>query len=338
MLGGKPIQWHLLLLYLAGRVDDDVMTGCRSMLAEDRLGDIGPTIVAALQERRVPLAREEIDFLAELVQAEQVQMERLEITDAPISVSYEFASESPHDVMADVSGEGSDRAAIEAAAECGVAIGLWRAWRLPTAGAPSPSVKRVYSVETDDDADVVAMTADIQRALAAASEPYPQVEVYPIGIELANYQRLVQTYGELLWAREPDRGIRIAGLFDFVDPTLGPRFRSDHPTVDSAELDVLASYLSRGEALLLTTGRVDDVVDPSRENAVPMSFRTDGTWVWSDATTYYLGVHRLLPDPDLTAHIRASGYVVPAVDAVAYHRAMAALRMPQNEEPAWTFG
>jgi hypothetical protein len=127
-------------------------------------------------------------------------------------------------------------------------------------------------------------------------------------------------------------------LFDEVDQEAGPRFRPDHPTVDDEELPKLVEYLRRGEALLLTTARLDDVVDQSHGNAVPMSFRTDGTWVWSDATTYYLEVHRLLPDPELAAHIRAANHVPPTVDDVARHRAMAALREPVTEEPAWTFG
>jgi hypothetical protein len=83
-----------------------------------------------------------------------------------------------------------------------------------------------------------------------------------------------------------------------------------------------------GEPLLLTTGRSEDVADRDRGTAVPASFRTDGTWVWSDAAAYYLDAHGLRPDPDLLDHIRARGYVRPAVDGVALHRAMAVLRGP----------
>jgi hypothetical protein len=165
------------------------------------------------------------------------------------------------------------------------------------------------------------------------------VEVYPTGSELPSYQRFARAYGELLWSRTPDPGVRIAVLFDEVDPVLGPRFHADHPIVeDYEEFPKLVEYLQRGEALLLTTARLDDVVEPARGNVVPMSFHTDGTWVWSDATTYYLEMHRLLPDPELVAHIRAVGHVPPIVDAAARHRAMAALQKPHAEKPAWTFG
>jgi hypothetical protein len=125
-------------------------------------------------------------------------------------------------------------------------------------------------------------------------------------------------------------------LFDEVDPETGLRFHPDHPIVNDEELPRLVEYLRRGEPLLLTTARLNDVVDPSRGNGVPMSFRTDGTWFWSDATTYYLEVHGLLSDPELAAHMRSAGRV-PPVDDVARHRAMAVLAQPTDEEPAWTF-
>jgi hypothetical protein len=96
--------------------------------------------------------------------------------------------------------------------------------------------------------------------------------------------------------------------------------------------------LRRGKPLLSTTGRLPDVVDPGRGKVVPMTFRTDGGWVWSDATTYYLSTYRLQPDPQLVSHIQSLNYATSAVDGVAMHRAMAALRAPSSEEPAWSFG
>lgn len=55
----------------------------------------------------------------------------------------------------------------------------------------------------------------------------------------------------------------------------------------------------RGEALLLTTARLKDVVNPTRGQLVPMSARSDRTRVWGDATTCYRQTHRLLPDPEM---------------------------------------
>jgi hypothetical protein len=93
----------------------------------------------------------------------------------------------------------------------------------------------MFVVEADPDSDLIDATGQIQLALVAAGESDPQVEIYPTGADLANYQRFARASGQLLWARTPDPGVRIAVLFDLVDPTLGPRFREDHPTVAGEE-------------------------------------------------------------------------------------------------------
>jgi hypothetical protein len=84
-------------------------------------------------------------------------------------------------------------------------------------------------------------------------------------------------------------------------------------------------YLSAGEPLLVTPTLDPDVVEPGLGRMVPVSFRTDGFWIWSDAATYYLRRHGLAPDPELLAHIRAADYAPPEVDGAALHRAGAAM-------------
>ncbi|MFD0540822.1 hypothetical protein ACFQY7_50440 [Actinomadura luteofluorescens] len=44
---------------------------------------------------------------------------------------------------------------------------------------------------------------------------------------------------------------------------------------------------------------------------MPLTFHTDGTWVWSGAVAYYLTEHGVPPEPDLVAHIRAAGSASP---------------------------
>jgi len=95
-------------------------------------------------------------------------------------------------------------------------------------------------------------------------------------------------------------------------------------------------YLHAGVSLLVTTAHMHDVIDRSQPNTVPMNFRTDGTWIWTDTTTYYLEHHRITPDPDLLAHIRSADYRIPALDGVAIHRAMTVLMQPAEDEPVWT--
>lgn len=335
-----PVDWHLLLLGLAGRVSDTLAARCRDLLADQRVADLGRELVAGILMESVPLFAVEVDFLGDAVgwtDADDEALSGIAITESGVPLGYGFAARSSAE---DIDGQGirADRAAIDATSALAGTQGLWRAWRLRTDNSRPGREAQVYVVEVDEDADPILVTGQIQRALVAAGQPAPPVEVYLSGFELPSYQRLARGHGELLWSRSPDPGVRVAVLFDEVDPTHGPRFRPDHPAVDGVELPKLAQYLRRGEPLLITTGRLRDVVDPARGKVVPMSFRTDGTWVWSDATTYYLEAYRLLPDPSLVAHIRALSHVPPAVDDVAMHRAMAALRAPAAGEPAWTSG
>jgi hypothetical protein len=135
-------------------------------------------------------------------------------------------------------------------------------------------------------------------------------------------------------AAEPP--VRMARVFDTVDPATGPGFAPGHRLVaDQADRDGLLAYLRGSAVLLHTTARLDDVVDRSRRGAVPASFRTDGHWVWTDTVAYYLEAHGLEPDPDLAAHIRAHGYQPPEVTEAGLRRAMEAVRRPVAR-PAWT--
>lgn len=142
--------------------------------------------------------------------------------------------------------------------------------------------------------------------------------------------------------------ILVARVFDGLEPgTDEPYFAPDHPIVhDAAERERLATYLRSGRPVLSTTAHEADRVDRLRGDVVPLSFRTDGAWIWTDAVTYYLEVHGLAPDPDLTAHIAASRYLCRAVDDVTVRRALDELSGPppgadgpaadSGESPAFT--
>ena len=158
--------------------------------------------------------------------------------------------------------------------------------------------------------------------------------MYQTGQELRAYHRLAREYGELIWAAAENPGIEVAGVFDSVDAESGPQFAPDHGKLDEEEAAKVAAYLYGGEPLLVTTATMDDILDSAHACRVPMSFRTDGTWIWCDAAAYYVAKHQLEPDCGLLAHIRAGSYILPAVDGVAVHRALAVLQGPA--EPSAT--
>jgi hypothetical protein len=123
--------------------------------------------------------------------------------------------------------------------------------------------------------------------------------------------------------------VRIGGVFDGVDPTTRrPVLAPDHPRLDRVECDRVVAYLRAGTDVMTTTALDVDQIDPSRGQIVPVSFRTDGTWVWSDEVPYYVETYALAPEPDLYRHIVARGYRCATPDAAAVRSAQLALQPP----------
>ncbi|GAB3158673.1 hypothetical protein GCM10027290_62320 [Micromonospora sonneratiae] len=338
---------HWMLLRLAGWVADGLLTTCRDWLMQGRLADVGLAASHAVRTGRVRLVDLDLELLTELCQeagAEVTSLREVEVQTLEPIPMYQFSAVPPADGSATV-GSGSDgdrvtQTAIDMAEAEPTVRGLWLAWRTPAGGAHWPPPRRVFLAETDASADVVRVTARLQRALDIAGEPDPQVEVYPVHAELPIYQQAARAAAGLLWLRAADREIRMATVFDGVHPQTGPMFLPDHPTVDDEERQRLLAYLYRGELLMQSTSLVEDVRNPALGRAVPLGFRTDGFWIWNEATTYYLERYGLAPDPSLLGHIRRRNHVfdVDALDGATIHRAMEVLRRPVDEEAAWVFG
>lgn len=330
---------HDLLLRLAGRLPDDLITRARQWLADGQEGDLARAVAFGVLGHRVPITERDRDQLADLLAADGVDPAALAaavLAEADPAPPYVFAAGAPEPA------DDIDRAAVDVVAGDARARGLWRVWRAPAQDTPWPPPRRVYLIEVDANsatAAPAALAASAQSALAEAGEAGPQVEVFPTGAALPAYQRLARGHGVLLWARTSPPRIRLAAAFDGADARTGPGFAASHPVVDDpGERRQVLDYLRAGSPLLVTTARMDDVVDRTRVGAVPMSFRTDGRWIWTDTTTYYLERHWLAPDPALLAHIRDARYAIPEVDDVAVHRAMAVLQGPPTQEPVWTVG
>lgn len=341
----RRATFHGLLLRLAGKAPDDLITQTRNWLAEGRDADAARAVTFAVLAQGIPLLDADITLLGELLEAagaDSAVLAQVPLARFDPAPPYGFGP-TPPDVPPpprpdEAPTDEVDRAAVAAAAEGAGVHGLWRAWRYPADESPWPRPRRIYLVEADEDVDLVEISARLAGRLAAAGERDPQVEAYPVGAELPTYQRLARAYAGLIWASTPTPDIRVAAVFDEFDAQTGPRFAAGHQRLeDELEARKVLEYLNAGEPLLVTTAQMDDVVDRSRRNVVPMNFRTDGTWIWTDTTTYYLQRHGLSPDTGLVDHIRHSCYRMPALDGVAIHRAMAVLQEPADEEPVWTY-
>jgi hypothetical protein len=59
-------------------------------------------------------------------------------------------------------------------------------------------------------------------------------------------------------------------------------------------------------------GGMVDPLAPSGD-LVPLSFRTDGRWIWQDALAHYLRTRGVAPELEFLCHIEEQGYVPPLV-------------------------
>ncbi|WP_246178720.1 TNT domain-containing protein [Actinomadura decatromicini] len=141
---------------------------------------------------------------------------------------------------------------------------------------------------------------------------------------------------------DPGTGLRRARIFDHAAPD-GGRPAVSRPPVPPDEVERVTEYLRRGPVVMAARSKAPDRLDPTRGDAVPLTFHTDGTWVWSGAVAYYLKEHDIPPEAELVAHIRANGFELPAVDDDTMDTANAAVtgrsvpeRVRTEAEPDWT--
>lgn len=195
-------------------------------------------------------------------------------------------------------------------------------------------VDRVYLVQAGIDADLPAVTAAAQHALAPLMDT-PMVEVFGPDHLLPDYHEQALLAATLLWS-SPAPEVAVARAFDGAGPD-GPFFAADHElVVDPAERRRLSDFLAGGEVVLTATARLVDVLTGAAD-AVPASLRSDGEWVWSEATRYYLDRYQLAPDPDLAGHARTNR-PRDRMDPLTRHHVRVALHPTDQEDSSWRAG
>lgn len=351
--------WHGLLLRMAGVVPDDLLSEARGWLAEGLWADVAQAIAFAAASGRIPILQADATLMATQLSAagEDAEVVRdLEIVDesliatspwsfSPVRIEDAAAAAlAPPllDLTADPAGladlDAIDRAAVAAAGREPAVSALYRAWRVPADGSPWPQARRVFIVSTSSSVlpgDILTLTARWQEALIDAGESDPQVEVSPDGLMVPVYHSMAWAHSALLWAEEPAVSLKLARVFDAVDPELGPSFAPDHLILDDPEeIDRLLDYLDGALPVLTTSALMADIVDPEHLEIVPLTFRTDGEWIWTDTISYYLSKYELAPEEDLLAHLRSVD-LPPPVSEVALHRVLAFLQRPDDTEPVW---
>lgn len=347
---------HSMLLRLAGRVPDDMLTLSRNWLAARAPEKLAQAVVAYSASRRLTLPAQDVELLRWILETaglDVAALDRIDTTDSPIDApaEYVFAPASP-EVMtrrgaefgpcldltpspdADLV-ETPDRVGIAAATGIPGAVALWRAWRSRADGSPWPAPRRVFLLAVDDSGEPWQAAAALQDRLAAAGEQSPQVEAFRLDQPLPTYQKAARATSALLWTATRHEPMRLAPVYDMAPdgtPTLAP----DRPRLTDPDRAAVADLLAAGKLVLSTTARLDDLLRPEGRGRVPINFRTDGVWVWSDAIGYYVREHGIAPAAEFLDHLRSGRTQNP--DAVALFRATAALTRPDPTAIPTTIG
>lgn len=308
---------HDLLLWFAGWLPDDVVTQCRWWLAAGR--DELAVKVAAHTVHTLGLPLSPAQAAALTAAHGEVADEHPRIDDEP-EPPYRFVR-APAD---------NDATAVDTARGLPGFQALWAVWRIPAAGLPWAAARRVYLMEVSDDDTAPRLAAHMQRILLDVGEVSAQVEVFGPTVALPPYQTVALLDAAELAATTPAPPPRLAAVFDA--PQDAAPFAVDRPRIESAEQrQRVLDYLDAGHGLLTVHDGEPDLVEPGRGEVVPVDLRTDGRWIWSDASAYYLRQYHLAPDSALLAHIgRQRGRPVE-LSRLAWHRAMAALREPEPD-------
>ncbi|MCI2417567.1 hypothetical protein MOQ72_09030 [Saccharopolyspora sp. K220] len=144
--------------------------------------------------------------------------------------------------------------------------------------------------------------------------------------ELRRFPRPAAVTPDWLTPRSTGAGrLRTAEVFDD-----GGRPITERPEISPAERDQVVDYLERAPIVLAARSYDTDRLDPNRSPAVPMTFHTDGSWIWPGAVGYYLRQHGVAPEADLVAHIRSRGFQVPDVEEPLREQAVAVITGEQR--------
>ncbi|MFD3744475.1 hypothetical protein [Nocardia sp. NPDC058633] len=124
--------------------------------------------------------------------------------------------------------------------------------------------------------------------------------------------------------------MKFARLFYGSDPEGNPEFGGRKNITDPLERERIAAFLDGGLLVIRTTGLSADQLSSNDEQIVPMSYASDGAWVWHCGASYYLKKYGIGPQPEFLRHIENREYVanIPSKDEL-----ISAMTLFQQEMP-----
>ncbi|MGL4743052.1 MAG: hypothetical protein ACRCXL_01495 [Dermatophilaceae bacterium] len=333
-----------LVQSFADALPDDLIIFCRRAIVEQRMTDATLALGAQVLQTRPPVTRQEAGAIADiLIQAG---------VDPEIAADVGLAPGDRHPVIeltAEPPGgaaEGADSvvqhgdAAVLSRLEGADVIGVWRAWRRPVLEAAWPPGRPIYLVETRSAAARDDVLVRAYGASGCVDGPdTPMVEPYIAGTALPPYHSAILVTGTLLFAAEEAAPVRVAGITDAgpdddgsPSDAAGEDTAKDEPPMSTEDAERAIRYLTQADIVLRTDELAVDPLDPDRGEVLPLDLRTDGTWVWSDATAYFLIEHGVPPEPEFAAYLATCPPEPPTLTDTRRHQIVEWLRSDPNDE------
>jgi len=174
----RSIALHDLLLRLAGKVSDDLIVQARAWVAEGEEAQAARALTFAVQTQNIALIDDDIALLGEVLTdegADTSMLAQVQVAQYDPTPPFRFAA-TPPGVDPPVRQDDApldeiDQEAVAAAAEEETFIGMWRAWRYPGDASPWPPPRRIYIVETDEDAELVELTPGCRSGSPRLARP-----------------------------------------------------------------------------------------------------------------------------------------------------------------------
>ncbi|MFD3704969.1 hypothetical protein ACFWUP_17685 [Nocardia sp. NPDC058658] len=113
--------------------------------------------------------------------------------------------------------------------------------------------------------------------------------------------------------------------FDGIDDNGAPITASRRIVADPAEKERILEFLRGGSPIRAANGKSKDQIDPSKGKVVPRVFKTDGEWIWTAASRYYLEEYGIAPEEEFLSYIESCDHQAATPDIQARERAVQAL-------------
>ncbi|MDA3644962.1 hypothetical protein LZ318_03730 [Saccharopolyspora indica] len=291
-MGEQDQARHELLLRLAPLLPDDAVWQARRWLAAGQWAHAARLIAQTFHNGYEPMPPEAREVLLDGADPALTELISQIPDDARGAVvTWEFgAATGDHAVIC------ADVVASYLASQPGKHT-AWQARRHPE-GDTARTGHLVHLVETQAGAEPHVLAAELADLLWNAGAPSPQVEVFHPESELDFYYHAAALVeGREIYAVGARPTIELA-RFDETNP---------HREPEGPDREAQIAYLDSGEPLTEEDALLPDLFADDEQPVVPVNLRTDGTWIWSDLTTYYLAHHGMALPPELRAHIAESG-------------------------------